>query len=381
MTNDSTIKLFGRTIFQTHNTDVTTNDFSSELEFGSPLRRDDSSDHSPYSSSCSPSEVNSPTERDAKRYKETSRKELTSVQEDEASFQTTEDSKSHTPSSHVENPKSPSSETETSELNSHKIDEQSDMSQEKSPMKQDVIVPCPRCKSMDTKFCYYNNYNVKQPRHFCKNCQRYWTSGGATRNMIVGAGRRKNKLNAANGLHSTTILTFGSDSPSMSSTSLDKIVNVASHEETFDKSYQSFPPQFPWNPAMCYPMSFCPDIAYYGGCLVPSWNVQSCGQNSTTLGKHSRDGNILLHSKSEKEKLGSERCNKRVLIPKTLRIDDPNEIAKSSIWSTLGIKNGGELFMGFASKGGVKNHVQTSSSVLQANPVALSRSLVFHERI
>jgi hypothetical protein len=21
---------------------------------------------------------------------------------------------------------------------------------------------------MDTKFCYYNNYNVKQPRYFCK---------------------------------------------------------------------------------------------------------------------------------------------------------------------------------------------------------------------
>ena len=28
--------------------------------------------------------------------------------------------------------------------------------------------PCPRCDSMDTKFCYYNNYNVKQPRYFCK---------------------------------------------------------------------------------------------------------------------------------------------------------------------------------------------------------------------
>lgn len=28
--------------------------------------------------------------------------------------------------------------------------------------------PCPRCKSLDTKFCYYNNYNVKQPRYFCK---------------------------------------------------------------------------------------------------------------------------------------------------------------------------------------------------------------------
>jgi hypothetical protein len=26
---------------------------------------------------------------------------------------------------------------------------------------------------MDIKFYYYNNYNIKQPRHFCKSCQRY----------------------------------------------------------------------------------------------------------------------------------------------------------------------------------------------------------------
>ncbi|KAL0310628.1 UNVERIFIED_CONTAM: Dof zinc finger protein DOF1.5 [Sesamum angustifolium] len=37
--------------------------------------------------------------------------------------------------------------------------------QEKRP---DKIIPCPRCKSMETKFCYFNNYNVNQPRHFCK---------------------------------------------------------------------------------------------------------------------------------------------------------------------------------------------------------------------
>ncbi|XP_047309178.1 dof zinc finger protein DOF1.5-like [Impatiens glandulifera] len=54
-------------------------------------------------------------------------------------------------------------------------------------------IQCPRCKSMETKFCYFNNYNVNQPRHFCKGCQRYWTAGGALRNVPVGAGRRKNK--------------------------------------------------------------------------------------------------------------------------------------------------------------------------------------------
>ena len=28
--------------------------------------------------------------------------------------------------------------------------------------------PCPRCASLDTKFCYFNNYNIKQPRYLCK---------------------------------------------------------------------------------------------------------------------------------------------------------------------------------------------------------------------
>lgn len=27
---------------------------------------------------------------------------------------------------------------------------------------------CPRCSSQNTKFCYYNNYNIKQPRYYCR---------------------------------------------------------------------------------------------------------------------------------------------------------------------------------------------------------------------
>lgn len=40
---------------------------------------------------------------------------------------------------------------------------------EKVLKKPDKILVCPRCNSLDTKFCYFNNYNVNQPRHFCKN--------------------------------------------------------------------------------------------------------------------------------------------------------------------------------------------------------------------
>ncbi|KAG0468818.1 hypothetical protein HPP92_018146 [Vanilla planifolia] len=50
---------------------------------------------------------------------------------------------------------------------------------------------CPRCGSRDTKFCYYNNYNTAQPRHFCKSCHRYWTLGGSLRNVPVGGSSRK----------------------------------------------------------------------------------------------------------------------------------------------------------------------------------------------
>ncbi|KAI4304415.1 hypothetical protein MLD38_039929 [Melastoma candidum] len=55
--------------------------------------------------------------------------------------------------------------------------------------KPNQIIPCPRCKSMETKFCYFNNYNVNQPRHFCKGCHRYWTAGGALHN--VGCSKSK----------------------------------------------------------------------------------------------------------------------------------------------------------------------------------------------
>ena len=50
---------------------------------------------------------------------------------------------------------------------------------------------CPRCASHDTKFCYYNNYNTSQPRHFCRACRRYWTLGGSLRNVPVGGATRK----------------------------------------------------------------------------------------------------------------------------------------------------------------------------------------------
>ncbi|CAK9146532.1 unnamed protein product [Ilex paraguariensis] len=65
---------------------------------------------------------------------------------------------------------------------------------ERKPRPQkEQAVNCPRCNSTHTKFCYYNNYSLSQPRYFCKTCRRYWTEGGTLRNVPVGGSSRKNK--------------------------------------------------------------------------------------------------------------------------------------------------------------------------------------------
>ncbi|KAL6998325.1 hypothetical protein U1Q18_008449 [Sarracenia purpurea var. burkii] len=61
----------------------------------------------------------------------------------------------------------------------------------------EAALRCPRCDSPNTKFCYFNNYSLTQPRHFCKTCRRYWTRGGALRNVPVGGGCRRNKKSKA----------------------------------------------------------------------------------------------------------------------------------------------------------------------------------------
>ncbi|KAF5748989.1 hypothetical protein HS088_TW04G00950 [Tripterygium wilfordii] len=393
---------------------------------------------------------------------------------------------------------SPVKESDTSKT-SKTEEEQSETStsQEKTTLKKpDKILPCPRCNSMDTKFCYYNNYNVNQPRHFCKNCQRYWTAGGTMRNVPVGAGRRKNKnsvshfrqIAVSEALHNArtdvpngvrpslksngTVLAFGSDTPlcesmasvlniadksvrhctqngfhkpnelmipisyggrengdsclngssAMASNSKNEAGNTVSQEQVL-RNCQAFPQQipcfpgapwpYPWNsaqwsppmppPAFCppgFPMPFYPATPYWG-CTVPGpWNIpwlhqpsspkqaaSNSGPNSPTLGKHLRDENTAKASNTGEEETSKDNHTERCLwVPKTLRIDDPGEAAKSSIWTTLGIKNdkvdsfgGGGLFKSFQSKGDEKSHTTESTPVLHANPAALSRSQNFHE--
>ncbi|KAK7252177.1 hypothetical protein RIF29_35950 [Crotalaria pallida] len=78
--------------------------------------------------------------------------------------------------------------------------------QQQSEQQSSETLKCPRCDSSNTKFCYYNNYNKSQPRHFCRACKRHWTKGGTLRNVPVGGGR-KNKRNKKPTTPTTTTTT------------------------------------------------------------------------------------------------------------------------------------------------------------------------------
>ncbi|XP_057981513.1 cyclic dof factor 3-like [Malania oleifera] len=377
--------------------------------------------------------------------------------------------------------------------------------QEKFLKKPDKVLPCPRCNSLDTKFCYFNNYNVNQPRHFCKNCQRYWTAGGTMRNVPVGAGRRKNKHASSllrqcdkipltqvgmldSACHQVSpassrpakvtgeVLKFGRETPlcesmaavlnlkdqkgvqigsvalaenggELSSSSSTMTSNTLLDNELPEKEmekdvlpgqYNNFTPHplqgypgppwaYPWNPAwngmafrsdssnpspvqwgspplLAVPGFCSPGINFpflppsYWGCM-PGWDSRKCNMSligstsclstssstsnsgclsngSPTLGKHSRDANLQSEEKAEKF----------LWVPKTLRIDDPNEAAKSSIWATLGIKADksepiikGGIFKAFQPKTESSGNTSDADQVLQANPAAVSRSQTFQE--
>ncbi|KAK8534645.1 hypothetical protein V6N13_081082 [Hibiscus sabdariffa] len=81
----------------------------------------------------------------------------------------------------------------------------------------EAALKCPRCESTNTKFCYFNNYNLTQPRYFCKACKRYWTRGGALRNVPVGGGCRRNKRSKGSSSKSSVTVDRGTASSSSKS--------------------------------------------------------------------------------------------------------------------------------------------------------------------
>ncbi|GJR19935.1 hypothetical protein Tco_0968462 [Tanacetum coccineum] len=100
----------------------------------------------------------------------------------------------------------------------------------------------------------------------------------------------------------------------------------------------------------------------------------------TAIGKQfMTDGKMLTSKWFRKPK----KHKNSVLVPKTLRIDDPDDAAKSSIWSTLGIMNEQigtrGIFKAFGknSEENNKQKVSNASPVLQANPAALEEKEKF----
>ncbi|KAK1557985.1 hypothetical protein Q3G72_035405 [Acer saccharum] len=87
--------------------------------------------------------------------------------------------------------------------------DQNNQNQQQQPQPQ----KCPRCESVNTKFCYYNNYSLSQPRFFCKTCRRYWTQGGTLRNVPVGGGCRKGKRTKSSSSSSSSGETSRSSQP------------------------------------------------------------------------------------------------------------------------------------------------------------------------
>uniref|UniRef100_A0A1J3DB06 Dof zinc finger protein n=1 Tax=Noccaea caerulescens TaxID=107243 RepID=A0A1J3DB06_NOCCA len=110
----------------------------------------------------------------------------------------------------------------------------------KNPQPPEGALKCPRCDSANTKFCYFNNYNLTQPRHFCKACRRYWTRGGALRNVPVGGGCRRNKKGKTGNSKSS------SSSQNKQSTSM---VNAPSPTTTSNVQLQTNS-QFPFLPTL-----------------------------------------------------------------------------------------------------------------------------------
>ncbi|KAK6921061.1 Zinc finger, Dof-type [Dillenia turbinata] len=118
---------------------------------------------------------------------------------------------------------------------------------------QNQALKCPRCDSLNTKFCYYNNYNLSQPRHFCKSCRRYWTKGGVLRNVPVGGGCRKTKRSSSSkqqkpdrpdrSNNKTTSSHSSSESSSLTATA-NTVTDSASVTVTEDNSFFSNPTSF-----------------------------------------------------------------------------------------------------------------------------------------
>ncbi|CAA2994253.1 dof zinc finger [Olea europaea subsp. europaea] len=138
---------------------------------------------------------------------------------------------------------------------------------------------CPRCDSLDTKFCYYNNYNQSQPRHFCKSCRRYWTKGGVLRNVPVGGGNRKTSKRSKQKKGRKS----NSHSSSKNSSLTDATITAASTPTSANGNF-SFAVDLP---------DIYPDSNFYNVNLNPQATTTKPGFYSQPVANQPTDGQIF----------------------------------------------------------------------------------------
>ncbi|GAA0167115.1 hypothetical protein LIER_22122 [Lithospermum erythrorhizon] len=257
---------------------------------------------------------------------------------------------------------------------------------DKKTKKPEKSLPCPRCSSSDTKFCYFNNYNVKQPRHFCKTCQRFWTVGGTMRNVPVGSGRRKNKGNFALGPEhpkgqevfpsppgqSPQIPFFSGGSSWSSHWNAVCLSSLSSQKATFPS---------------CFAVNFYPGNPFCISAVPVPWRIpnlippnQSMETTHPTFpsDKHHSDNGPKLQSNFVNWHPAIE-CNAfACAMPnKAFKINDVNDAGTSSIRSSIDIKESNaesftrsSPFKAFDPTVDVKNYMADNNLILQANPAA-----------
>ncbi|XP_073282035.1 dof zinc finger protein DOF2.4-like isoform X1 [Primulina huaijiensis] len=145
----------------------------------------------------------------------------------------------------------------------------------------ETALKCPRCESTNTKFCYFNNYSLSQPRHFCKTCRRYWTRGGALRNVPVGGGCRRNKRSKSNSSKSPA---SGDRQPIGSSTSNISTIN-GGQSNILGLTPQILPPLRFMSPLSQFTDNFSNEMALnYSGISSPMVSTTSDHQMNFPTG-------------------------------------------------------------------------------------------------
>lgn len=147
-------------------------------------------------------------------------------------------------------------------------------------------LPCPRCSSTNSKFCYFNNGKTSQPRYYCRDCKRYWTHGGSLRNIPIGGGCRKRGRHSSDASTSASVIVMR-PLASLSlkqrirlviSTLAAAFISAINNNDGMSDQMQQMPSQQPTLPAT--------NMQYFGsnsGGLVRDRVNQSCYANRVQM--------------------------------------------------------------------------------------------------